>query len=314
MKRYKNLRKSLTVLLVVSMFSMLFSVTAYADQVTRAVAPTASPEATVAPTATQVPAAPQVDLNGTYHAALGIQTCTQLWISRFAYYSADCNDYYGTDNYAVLNSGAEKTNNFVTYKGTFTDATIQGNGTYTISLTGADFAGETLVSQLHIATDIPVNDTIKFTDIAVKVNNKTIVTCDNGYLETDKQFIVGGMVFLIANHWRPDLVKQLGDKGLSENGNGLEILHGDGNDNIEITFTVSGFAYDKAVEATATPVPTVAATSDSSNTDTAAATEASTDSADGSGNQTLIIIIVAAAIVVVAGVTAVVVSKKKKVK
>lgn len=193
-------------------------------------------------------AAETVDLNGTYNATLGIQTCTNLWIYRFGYYSADINDTYGTDRFAVLTSGSESSGNLVEYAGTFNDAVIQGNGIYTVSLTNADFAGEMSVSQLHFATDIPLNDVIKFTDIKVKINNRTVMTFDEGYVEDDVQFLDGGIVILAFNNWRNTLKQIVQDQGLYIEGSGIELLRGNGNDNIEITFTVSGFAYDKAEE------------------------------------------------------------------
>lgn len=39
----------------------------------------------------------EVDLNGTYHASLGIQTATQHWLQRPAYYDKSQNADLGTD-------------------------------------------------------------------------------------------------------------------------------------------------------------------------------------------------------------------------
>lgn len=189
-----------------------------------------------------------VDLNGTYNAALGLQTCNTLWISRFGYYDAVENPNFGTDKFAVLTSGSEKDGNLVEYTGTFNDAIIEGNGTYTVSLTDADFAGEVSLSQLHFTTDIPVNDIIKFTDVAVKINGRTVVSFDEGFLENEAKFLQGGMVVLAFNNWRSPLKTLVQEKGLYIEGSGFEALRGDGNDSIEITFTVSGFEYDKLEE------------------------------------------------------------------
>ena len=107
---------------------------------------------------------------------------------------------------------------------------------------------ERCLSQLHFATDIPLNDVIKFTDIKVKINNRTVMTFDEGYVEDDVQFLDGGIVILAFDNWRNTLKQIVQDQGLYIEGSGIELLRGNGNDNIEITFTVSGFAYDKAEE------------------------------------------------------------------
>lgn len=41
------------------------------------------------------------DPSGTYHAAMGIQTCDTLWIMRSAYFCESLNEYYGTDLQAL---------------------------------------------------------------------------------------------------------------------------------------------------------------------------------------------------------------------
>ena len=154
----------------------------------------------------------ELNLNGKYHAALGIQTCNVEWFSRFGYYGKDDNKYYGTDKFAKL-VGNDKT-----AKGTFNDVEIAGNGTYEVSLTNAEFQGETAISQLHIATDIPVkdkDDLIKFTDVKVTVNDKEFVSYDNAILENEK-YNKNGAVILIANHWRTNVVAARKDKGVLE--------------------------------------------------------------------------------------------------
>ena len=74
------------------------------------------------------------------------------------------------------------------------------------------------------------------------------MTFDEGYVEDDVQFLDGGIVILAFNNWRNTLKQIVQDQGLYIEGSGIELLRGNGNDNIEITFTVSGFAYDKAEE------------------------------------------------------------------
>lgn len=178
-----------------------------------------------------------------YHAAMGIQTATQIWIQRWGYYEGSQNEYFGTQDYDKLYDSHKKF-----YDGTFEDVEIKGNGTYTISLKDADFAGETTISQLHIATDIPVADSesLQFTDIKLEINGKEIVTFDQAFMEDEDNYLQGGAVILLFNHWREQLIETLGSKGRSEDSdNGWELLQGSGKDNISITFTVSGLPYDK---------------------------------------------------------------------
>ena len=76
-----------------------------------------------------------------------------------------------------------------TATGTFTDAEIAGNGTYTLKLEGADFQGETAISQLHIATDIPLNDKIKFTNVKAKVDGREVTSFDEGVPENEEPYL-----------------------------------------------------------------------------------------------------------------------------
>ncbi|MFT4143028.1 MAG: hypothetical protein QM644_01125 [Mobilitalea sp.] len=263
-------------------------------------------EAAQAPEKTQGEAI-NFDPNGTYHAALGVQTCNTLWIGRYAYYEAEANQQYGTDQYSVLFSGGEATNNYVEYAGTFNDAEIKGNGTYTVSLSGADFANEVTLSQLHVATDIPMNESISISDVKMKINGRTLITFEEAFIETDAKFLEGGITFLLVNHWRAPLVKFLSENGLSETGSGVEALRGDGSDEIEITFTVSGFAYDKVEEVVTiapTEVPAVVPTDLGTGT----------EKKDGISNTPYIFIgmIVVAGVAVLAGIVLVIVRKNKK--
>lgn len=184
----------------------------------------------------------ELNLNGKYHAALGIQTCNTKWFSRLGYFGKDNNKYYGTKNYAKLIGDDGNA------KGTFNDVEIAGNGTYEVSLTNAEFEGETAISQLHIATDIPVkdkDDVISFTDLKVTVNDKEVISYDKAILENEK-YNKNGAVPILINHWRTNVVSALKDKGLSEDsGSGYNLLNGKGKENISVTFTVSGFNYNK---------------------------------------------------------------------
>lgn len=190
--------------------------------------------------------APEFDPSGTYHAALGVQTATYLWIMRMGYFDKDQNEHYKTDlQDSLVYASKEVPDEIETATGTFTDAEIAGNGTYTVSLSGADFLGETCLSQLHIATDIPTSADVTFSDVIFKLNDRTIAEFDEAVMEDEDPYIVGGMDILVLNHWRDALKGILADMGVSEDAeSGYNLLSGDGDDNLSVTFTVSGFDYD----------------------------------------------------------------------
>lgn len=193
-------------------------------------------------------AAKYVDLNGTYHAALGLQTCTKAWVNRFAYFDKKSNAYYGT-NKANCMIAADSSAHGKKYAGTFTDVEISGNGTYTVSLSDAKFDGETDISQLHVATDIPLNNVIKFTNVSFTINGKQIADFENGYMEDEAPYLRGGMDFLLINGWRAPLVSLLEKKGLKKKDSGYALLKGSGKESISVTFTVTGFQYDHGEQA-----------------------------------------------------------------
>ncbi|MDE6851666.1 MAG: hypothetical protein K2J67_04145 [Lachnospiraceae bacterium] len=177
-----------------------------------------------------------------YHAAMGIQTATQIWIQRWGYYEGSQNEYYDTEDYNKLYDSQKKF-----YDGTFEDVEIRGNGTYTVSLMDADFAGETTISQLHIATDIPVEESekLQFTDVMLEINGNEILKFDQAVMENEENYMQGGAVILLFNHWRGQLVEDLKGMGRGEDSsNGWELLEGSGSNNVSITFTVSGLPYD----------------------------------------------------------------------
>ncbi len=245
----------------------------------------------------------KLDLNGKYHATMGIQTSTKLWYTRMGYYEKTQNKYYKTDKADKIVYTNPDTQEEATAVGTFTDAEIAGNGTYTLKLEGADFQGETAISQLHIATDIPLNDKIKFTNVKAKVDGREVASFDEGVPENEEPYLQGGTVILLMNHWRPELVKQLQENGLSESAeSGYDLLKGTTDESVEITFTVSGFNYDNPDAVEATPEPTQAADSSSDSSRTSSGSE-------DSGIPVVPIVIVVVAVVVIGGV---VVFKSKK--
>lgn len=249
----------------------------------------------------------KLDLNGKYHATMGIQTSTKLWYNHLGYYEKTQNKYYKTDKADKIVYTNPDTQEETTATGTFTDAEIAGNGTYTLKLEGADFQGETAISQLHIATDIPLNDKIKFTNVKAKVDGREVTSFDEGVPENEEPYLQGGTVILLMNHWRPELVKQLQEDGLSESAeSGYDLLKGTTDESVEITFTVSGFNYDNPDAVEETPEPTQAADSSSVSGSTSGI---ETDS-DSSGVPVVPIVIVVVVVVTIGGVM-VFKSKKK---
>lgn len=292
----KRIKSLLTVLSLAALLLNLIPVYAGA---TATVAPTAAATvapttaaATVAPTAT---VAPFAGYSGEYHAFMGIQTNTKLWIFRNKY--DDPNYGYGTDQFKGLSSVSTDPTAKPTYDGTFTDATIDGDGTYTVTLDNPDFADEQRLSLLYVSTDIPLSDSIQITDVKCKFNGSTKQTVATATQDKDSKVYV---CFGLLNDWNVDLKDAFAYPWPPTK--------------IEITFTISGLGYPSAAQAAAaaatpTVAPTVAAP-------TAAATDstpASTDSSDSStGLSTPVIIGIVAAAVVVLGVIVALVAKKKK--
>jgi hypothetical protein len=237
---------------------------------------------------TEAAASGEVDLDGTYHAYLGLQTPN--WTYRDAWNSANGigSDYWGQFIYG--NETGE------TY-GVVTDAEIAGNGTYTVSLTdfgsiiADDFAaaGQDYFNLLFISTDIPVNDTVKISDVTLKIDGKTITTYADAVYDPDETEYLKP---LIQNLWNEE-VKEIP-------------YYNAPSTSVEMTFTVSGFNYDNAaasVEEAETEV-----TADTAATET----EATAAPAEESGSSATTVIIVIVVIVIIAAVVAVVIVSKKK--
>lgn len=184
-----------------------------------------------------------------YHAAMGIQTATQIWIQRWGYFEKSQNEYYDTENYGKLYAAGGEF-----YDGTFEDVEIRGNGTYTVSLKDADFSGETAISQLHIATDIPLaeSERLSFTDVTLEINGNEVLKFDEAVMEDEEPYLQGGAVILLLNHWRDSAIQAASSLGRSEDSsNGWEMLDGSGKNDVSISFTVSGLSYDNEEQAEA---------------------------------------------------------------
>ena len=198
---------------------------------------------------TSADAKPSVKLDGEYHAALGVRTGSGKNIDRMAYYHKKS---AGTDKWKHLAIGDYSSEEYQEIKSTFKDVVIKGNGKYTVSLSDADFQGETSFSRMQVSTDIPNTGAIKFSDMSVKINGTEVVKYDEPYIDKHKN-ADGNCCLLVIN----------------EDREGFESLDGrcvpQGTENkISITFKVSGFNYKKgekpkpAVTASPKPVETAA--------------------------------------------------------
>jgi hypothetical protein len=231
-----------------------------------------------------------VDLDGVYHAYLGIQT--PAYSFRNAY---DDETYgYGTDYFNQITGWVD--NEAVKMDGTITDAEIAGNGTYTVSISGMNFDASEFDSQdymnlIFLSTDIPNTGAITISDIVLNVDGQT--PSISPILSPDS---VNYVNMLIQNIWNDD-VKTIGYYSVPPT-------------EISITFTVSGFNYDNANAAGAEETVD---TDSAPEVDTSAAdTEASTESSSGLSTGAVVAIVIIVIVVVAAAVGIGVYSSKKK--
>lgn len=242
--------------------------------------------ATTTPTAAATGAAGgATTYSGEYHAYLGFQTNTKLWIFRNAW--GDSKEKYGHDSDAFKHGLCSvKEGKITEYAGTFTDAVVDGDGTYTVKLDKPELKDETSMSQLFVSSDIPMSDSIKVSNVIVKMNDSTLYTFADGILNPESKEYAQ---IMCQNIWNKD-VTDLFTYTLPF-------------DTCSITFTIKGMGYESK---TANATPTVAAVAT-----TAPAGDADSDSTSGGVNKGVVIGIVAAVVVVVI-IVIVAVSKKKK--
>lgn len=250
------------------------------------------------PVKSEVVADIDYDYQGTYHAYLGCQTNTELWIFRNPWSDAT---YGGATNPEVF-AGLYDTTNNISHPGTFTDVEITGDGTYTVSLKGADFANEQHMSQLLVSTDMPYASKISFTDIAVKINGTTKFTAEEGHISKDDKKADHYLAFFVQNDW-DDKVKDLF---------AIQFPVTD----IEITFTVSGMGYEAEQAAPVEETVTSVSTSETSvSVDATSSTVSVSETAEAaSAGVPVWVWIVVVAAVVCCVVVVIVVNKKKTAK
>lgn len=239
-----------------------------------------------------VSAAGPVDVNGTYNAYLGIQT------PKYSFRNAFDDATYGKDSDVFYKVTGWDGDVAVTLPGTFTDAKIEGNGTYTVSVDGlafpdGEFADQDYMNLIFISTDIPNTNEVEISDVELKIDGKSVELAEGGaILSPDSKDYVN---ILIQNIWNED-VKTIG-------------YYATPMSKISVTFTVSGFAYDKAAEVAE---PSSEAAVESSSSEPSAETAVVETDNGGSGMSTTVIVVIVVAVVAVVAGAAVVFSKKKK--
>ena len=187
------------------------------------------------------PAEKVVDLNGKYHAALGLQTDTDKWIYRMGYYH---DKYVGKKEWEHLATGIYGKKSYKKIKSEFKDVTINGNGTYTVSLKNADFKGETSFCQMQVSTDIPNTGQITFSNMIVTIDGNEVGSFAEPYIDTSDKETKGNCCLLAINKWKMD-----------SNVIDSECVPQNDKNKISITFTVRGFNYDNP-EQKVEPEPT----------------------------------------------------------
>ena len=217
--------------------------------------------------------------------------------------SSASGNYAGADKLTTLKDGAMDQE----YQGTFTDAVIKGNGTYTLTLTDVGDLGESKkINLLGISTNIPASaaDKIKFTDVKITVNDSSVLTYTypEGTIDQDCIDKESYINVLGVNGWNSEVCPD------ANAAIGAEDVWPGTITKAEITFTISGFDYDKAEEETTAEETTAAA----ADTATNAADTAKSDSSSNGLPTPAIIGIVAAVVVVVVVIVVVATSKKKK--
>ncbi len=237
-------------------------------------------------------AAGPVDLDGTYNAYLGIQT------PKYSFRNAFDDGSYGRDtDYFNQITAWDDSNNAYALSATITDAVIEGNGTYTISITDIEFPDGEFDSQdymnlIFISTDIPNTDEITISDVVLKINGSTVELASVGAIVSPDS--VDYLNILLQNIWNSD-VTTLG-------------YYATPFTSISITFTVSGFNYDKVEEVEEEVVEEEVVEEVVEEEVVEEVVEETTESSSNAG----VIAGVAAVVVVAAGAGVVVAKKKKK--
>lgn len=216
-----------------------------------------------------------------YNAYLGVQT-NPSWIFRNGW--TDPTYGKGTEYFDSLNKDGAPAPEL---GGTFTDVKITGDGTYKVSLTGADLSGEEKFSLLFVSTDIPVDAGVSITNVKVIIDGQEKYTFAEAFIPED----TGEYIQVQArNIWNDDLG---GDEGL--------FAYMMPNDSVEMEFTVSGMGSGAAASDAADDTADTADTAETT-------TETTTTTSPTTGNVPAGVML---SVMAVAGAAAVA-SKKRK--
>jgi len=168
---------------------------------------------------------------------------------------------------------------------TYTDATIDADGTYTVKASGIDWGlkSESDFNLVFISTDLPADQGIVIKDVSISVDGSVVKTVDEATYDESAQYIQ----VQFANIWNADL-----------GGWGLAFP----TDSFEITFTVSGINGGAADAAPAEEVTAAPAAGD---------VDAATDSSKGSPDTGIADVAVIAGLAVAAGAGIALTRKRK---
>lgn len=234
------------------------------------------------------PEVPSIDLNGTYNAYLGMQT------PAFSFRNAFDDASYGRDTEYFNQITGWAGSDAIVKDGTFTDAVIAGNGTYTVSVKGmnleGDFDSQDYFNLIFLSTDIPNTGDITISDIKLSIDGRD-VQC-SPILSPDSLNYVN---MLIQNIWNED-VATIGYYAVPAK-------------DMEITFTVSGFAYDNE---TAAPAEPAAPEASSESVTAPESTPAETPAESSSSVSPVVIVVIVVVVIAIIAAVAVVLAKKKK--
>ena len=222
-----------------------------------------------------------------YHAYIGIQTPV------FSFRNAWSDSMYGKETDYFNQVTGWEGSDAVTRPGTFTDATITGDGTYTVSVDGLDFGADEFASQdymnlIFVSTDIP-RDAVEISNVVLDVDGSQPSISPLISPEDDDRYTT----IAIQNIWNEE-IKTIG-------------YYKTPMSSIKVTFTVSGLG-----EASSETTDSAADTSsdDSATTSDTGSSDAGT--ANATVAQTADVTPVAGIVLAILGVSLVVVAIRKR--